>query len=320
MLKPMDSPASAPFSSHSSRVVPGWALSRNSAASEADAAFAAGSALNTLDSLVRSEPVWGGCWRMRLALKCAIAATRLAGRAEDEAGLRDAVLLVVPGDDPGPAGRIFLAHKKLTGRIRTVNANLLAELADLLALKWNDPLAQAADYVEEASQSGRAVPFAAADLVTAICAERPDAEVLAWWLADWLVAEKLKWERPVPLLMGARHGSAFRVSGGKGRVHPGEEGFARAVCLALVDGVGDALRHANEIGRRAERLLAAAPKVRTKGAERVIRMLLEDDAVSAAAPGANLSRWASRRLFERLETLGAVRELSGRSTFRIFGL
>ena len=79
-----------------------------------------------------------------------------------------------------------------------------------------------------------------------------------------------------------------------------------------------ALELAQDLLRRASRRMDVAPKLCAKG--RALEALLADDAVSAAAPLPGLSDRARRRLFERLVSLSAARELTSRPTFRLYGL
>ncbi|RWD04780.1 MAG: DUF1403 family protein [Mesorhizobium sp.] len=300
--------------------VPAWAFATGGGPSDAGAAFQAGAALASLDTLARAQPAWAGAWRQRLALKCAAASMRLAGRTEDEAALRDAWQLCPPGADPGPAGAIFGAWRQLALQPPALGADRLAKVAELLGLAWDDEaLADLCRYIEDVESSQRPAPFVAAAIAVRVVAMRPDAELFGWWLADLVLAQGLRWPRPLPLLMAQAFGPAFRAEAGK-RIRPGEKGFERAVCLALVQAAADACRLAVELSRRAERLLAVAPKLRAKGAGDVIFLLLNEDAVAGSLVTKNLSRFAARRLFERLQQLEAVRELSGRPSFRLFGL
>ncbi|MEI9412001.1 DUF1403 family protein [Mesorhizobium salmacidum] len=301
--------------------VPAWALASAGAPNDADAAFQAGAALGALDVLARTQPAWTGAWRQRLALKCAAASMRLAGRAEDEAALRDAWQLCPVGADPGPAGAIFAAWRQLALQPPPATADRLEKIVEMLGLAWDGAaLADLCTEIEKLAGSQRPAPFVAAAIAARVVAMRPDAELLAWWLADLALAQSLRWLRPLPLLMAQAFGSAFRTEAGGRRIRPGEKGFERAVCLALVQAAAEACRLAAELSRRAEKLLAVAPKLRAKGAGDVIFLLLSEDAVSGSLTTKNLSRFATRRLFERLQHLDAVRELSGRSSFRLFGL
>ncbi|MBZ9894522.1 MULTISPECIES: DUF1403 family protein [unclassified Mesorhizobium] len=301
--------------------IPVWALAADGASSDADAAFAAGAALGALDTLARGQPAWAGVWRQRLALNCAAASMRLAGRAEDAAALRDAWYLRQAGSDPGPAGTIFGAWRQFSAQPPVATPDRLGKILDQLGLHSDvEALAALCEHVEDLARSGRPAPFAAAAIAARVVTIRPDAELFAWWLADLVLAQSLRWPLPLPLLMAQAFGPAFRGEAGGKRIRPGEKSFERAVCVALVQGAVEACRLAAEIGRRAERLITFAPKLRAKGAGDVIQRLLDNDAVSGSLTTKTLSRFAARRLFERLQQLEAVRELSGRTTFRIFGL
>lgn len=300
--------------------VPAWAQPRGAVERLEDAALMAGAALQSLDQVVRAEPEWAGVWRQRLALRCAVSAVKLAGRQEDEADLRDAWCLTKPGDDPGPAGNIYGVWKRLPARAPALSTKTLQEIAALLSIRWSEALASLPGWLDDLVQEGRPAPFVATALVTRLYAERPDAELLGWWCADMALAQVLRWPLAVPLLMAERHGQAFRSIGGRGRVRPGEPAFERAVLAAIALAAAEACRQAADVSRRAEKLAAVTPILRAKGAGDALRMLLDDDAVSGTLTTPKLTRWATRRLFERLSELGAVRELSGRTAFRLYGL
>lgn len=300
--------------------VPAWALAAGTL-SDTGAAFQAGAALASLDALARAQPAWSDAWRQRLALRCAAASMRLAGRSEDEAALRDAWYLRPAGADTGPAGAVLGAWRQLAMQAAACTHDRLEKIVDQLGILWDEAaLAALSTEIEKLARSQRPAPFAAAAIAAHVVTMRPDSELFAWWLADLVLAKSLRWPRPLPLLMAHAFGPAFRGDAGGKRIRPGEKSLERAVCVALVQAAAEACRLAAELSRRAERLLAVAPKLRAKGADDVIFLLLNEDAVSGSLTTKNLSRFAARRLFERLQHFEAVRELSGRTTFRLFGL
>ncbi|WP_234689128.1 DUF1403 family protein [Allorhizobium ampelinum] len=140
-------------------------MSRTHDVTESDAVFSAGIALKSLDDLLRTDPLWLGCWHDRLALTSAAVAAKMLGCREDEHDIRDAVLLTASGDDPGPAGKLFLATRMLMRRSEVITTSLVKELADLFALRLDDGLASILDQIDTAIQSGRAAPFAVADFL-----------------------------------------------------------------------------------------------------------------------------------------------------------
>lgn len=298
-----------------------WARPRGVVLHDVDAAYSAGAALNSLDNLVRQDFSWAGVWRQRLALQSAAAAVRLSGRREDETTLRDTHYLRGVGDDPGPAGHLLMAWRRLASRTTGCDAEMVRRVAEQhFALHWDDALAEVVANAEDMVGSARPAPVLAAEIAAAVYRARPDAELLGFWLADMLLAQKFRWPVSVPLLMGQVASSVFKSGENRKRIRPGGEGWGRAVFLAYAAAAAEACDRGLELAQRAERLTGVAPKLRAKGSGDVIKLLLSDDAVPGSWSSPKLSARGARRLFDRLGELDAVRELSGRPTFRLYGL
>jgi Protein of unknown function (DUF1403) len=126
----------------------------------------------------------------------------------------------------------------------------------------------------------------------------------------------------MPLIATKILDPGLRSDGGGRRSRPGEPGWENAAAAAIALAAAAALDLAADLARRAETLLAVAPKLRAKPAEKIVDLILADDCVAPAeaARAAPMTDRAARRLFDRLVTLGAARELSGRPAFRLYGL
>ncbi|SFL11477.1 Protein of unknown function [Mesorhizobium albiziae] len=295
-----------------------------------DVAFVTGAAVGALDAVVRRQERWSGAGRQRLALSAAALTVRAAGRVEDESQLRDSVLLTKSGDDVGPAGRMVLAWRRLTARPAEellTEKNLAAVLEEFGYPQNDEAVLDLASELRQLSVNAGTV----ATLTGAfMAAERHGfGRAVGAWFADALLAQRLGWTHAVPLLgseAALALGSARSRRSATASPAVGAEMEADRTKSLLAAQARAALRSIDlsaELGRRAEKLLAVAPKLRSKGADAIVDRLLNEDAL-VASRGDKMDKKMSdrglRRLFDRLVDLGAIRELSGRPTFRIYGL
>ena len=272
-----------------------------------EAAFAAGAALATLDALVRAEPAFASLWRRRLALDAACASLEATGRPADKATPRDALVFTSDGADPGPAGRVYRAWRALADGSRRwpeIAADLGSPLGDeggaLIAAQFRSPAP---------------APIAAAAAARAVAAAlHKPSPGLAFAVADAVLAARLGWSAVLPLLAPELQRSPAP------RPKPTEALWEAACCAAYARAAARACDLHAELARAEARLREVTPKLRAKGAEAAVGRLLAEDALTSATDIPGLSERGLRRLFDRLVSLGAVRELSGRSTFRLYGL
>ncbi|WP_418899989.1 DUF1403 family protein [Terripilifer ovatus] len=284
--------------------------------SAGDAGFFVGAALAAIHPIARDEHPLGGLWRQRLALGNAAVLARHGGRTEDEAALRDAWYLRRDGDDPGPAGRILRTWRGLSDRAALRSEDWLPSLAASLELRPDAALETVVQAATRLAKGEGSAVAAAAEIAAVSMRFRPDSDALALWLADAVLAHRLKWPAPVPLIASHIRRGDLRAAA---RHIDGDSAWLMACSFAYGAAAAAAADLYADLVRRAARLLAAAPKLRGRDADEMVAILLMEDAQPANA-GTDASDRSTRRLFERLVTLGAVRELTGRPTFRLYGL
>jgi len=277
--------------------MPAWVTSARDETLE-DVAFLSGAALNHLHLVLGHAEVPQALLRERLALRAAEACVAFSSRPERARELRDVMHLLRPGDLPGPAGETCLAWRRATERPVTVQA-LVRALPEL----QGDQIASWLDAGQGATVSRAAM------VLEAVLNDAPRAEVPALVLADATLAQALGWSHVLPLLAAGLKRADMRKRG---------EDLRSACHRALVSSAVDAVRLSTDLARRAAHLKAVAPKLRAKGAEAAVEMFLAQDAVAPAA--LPLPDRSARRLCDRLVDLGAVRELTGRDTFRLYGI
>jgi hypothetical protein len=303
-----ESPAASSFSP---QPLPAWARLQDPSLPNFDAGVCAGAGLAALDAILRAEPAFGGAWRSRLALNAAAASVRLTGRREEASDLRDAWFLRRPGDDPGPAGGHLHAWRLLT-HTTSSSIEIARRAAQAFGLNPDD----LADIPID-TPSNRPALGTAADVVAAVRQLCPHAELLGFWLADLRLARQLRWPFPLPLLVTQM--AAPMTKTGAGGPQPTLD-WEKRVTIAYAQAAAAAIDLAGELFRRAQKLVAVAPTLRAKGAAAVVQNLLDDDALAPGAPIAGMSDRGLRRLCDRLVELDAVRELTNRPTFRLYGL
>ena len=279
--------------------LPAW-ITAGPAESLEEAAFRSGAALASLHRITAQDAVPQALWRDRLALAAAEVCAGFAGRREGGRALRDALHLTRPGDHPGPAGAIFGQWSRAVARPISVAA--LGKAMDGVSA---ERIALCLDAI------GRHPVDRAAGVIEAVLTELPRGETVALILADAVLAKSLGWDHVLPLLALGLKPRDLRLQGDDLRL---------ACHRAVVIGAGQAVPLAAELARAAARLQAVVPKLRAKAAGRAVDLFLSRDALAPGALVGFMSDRAARRLCDRLADLGAVRELTGRDTFRLYGV
>ena len=298
--------------------LPGWVTSAQAETLET-VTFRSGAALTVLDQQV-SDPRHGVPVKLlanRLALSAATATSKLEGRLAREADIRDAFHLTPPGEARGPDGDL-LAFWREGVRLR---AGRTGEIADFVGAEFAGEVGAWLDVgLERARTHGPLSGCVAA--LRAVLEVDDRAERTACLLSDVVLARALNWKQVLSVTAQRLTKAVLRDLTAEG------QGADLAVEVRILEAIEESIRVARDLARRAETLRAVAPKLRAKGSDAAVALFLTEDAVAPASmlspcirgTSIPMTDRAARRFCDRLVELGVARELTGRPTFRLYGI
>ena len=304
-------------------ILPAWIMNARAPETLENAGFTSGSALALLH-VALNDPniaVPTELLRNRLALRAAVQCLKIEGRSDDDGQVRDAFLLTKPGDIMGPGGDMLALWSRVCTISLRNNTSVGGWQDRLIALLPEHLQKQAFDWLNaivEADTSGSPVAQAARAIYL-VLGEFPREETVALVFADVALARALGWSHLIPLM--ALHMKS-------GQLNSNQDELLLACHGAIARSSQDATRLVHDLARRAGCLRAIAPKLRARGSDEAVHLFLTEDAVlpssmlSPRIKGTNVKMTdrAARRFCDRLVELGVVREMTGRSTFRLYGI
>ena len=284
--------------------------------------FRSGAALTVFDQLA-SDPAYCVPFKLlasRLALTAAVATSKLEGRLAREADIRDAYHLTPAGEARGPDGEL-LAFWRKAARLRLTGPDWHNGLQDFVDTAFSDDVLRWTDAgTTRAKTHG---PLAGCASVMRAVLEADDrAERIACMLSDVVLARALYWPTVMPI--SAQYLTKVKVRG----LTAAEQGADLNVQSCVLRSIEETIRLARDLAVRGAALKAVAPKLRAKGSDAAVALFLSEDAVAPSTmlspmiqgTAISMTDRAARRFCDRLVELGVVRELTGRSTFRLYGI